>query len=112
MGVTLCPQPWPFQSSNMEWKAEQSAVLEVHLGQEGLDGDQEVLIKWADSPEFEATWELTSVIAHQFPNFHLVSLQEVLINLPFVTHIREGAQGRAKESFTKASGWPRKLVRI
>ncbi|CAA7399003.1 unnamed protein product [Spirodela intermedia] len=29
------------------------------------------LVKWADLPNFEATWELTSSLHQQFPNFHL-----------------------------------------
>ena len=33
--------------------------------------DQEVLIKWKDLTEFEATWDLFSVIQQQFPHFHL-----------------------------------------
>ncbi|KAL4575579.1 hypothetical protein LXL04_022427 [Taraxacum kok-saghyz] len=37
---------------------------------EGVDG-REVLIRWKDLPEYEATWEPFDSIKQQFPNFHL-----------------------------------------
>lgn len=37
---------------------------------EALEG-REVLIKWKDLPEYEATWELFAAINRQFPEFNL-----------------------------------------
>ena len=56
----------------MIWNCKQpAAVLGVRPVLGRGDVDQEVLIKWRDLSEFEATWESSSVIQHQFPNFHL-----------------------------------------
>ena len=41
--------------------------------------EQEVLIKWKNLPEFEATWELFSVIEEQFPCFHLEDKVQLLV---------------------------------
>ena len=63
--------------------------------QEKGAANQEVLIKWRDWPEYEATWELSSVIQQQFPNFHLednVHLLAGSIDKPPIhyTYVRRG----------------------
>ena len=92
MASTQCSQPLPSQlSDDMELQTKPAAMLGIRPVQGKGVVDQEVLIKWKDLPEFEATWESSSVIQRQFPNFHLEDkvriLAGVLINLQFVTPI-------------------------
>ena len=72
VGATHCPQPLPSQlSADMELPIEPAAVLGICPMQGRGAADPEVLINWKDLPEFEATWEPSSVIQQQFPHFHL-----------------------------------------
>ncbi|CAA7391023.1 unnamed protein product [Spirodela intermedia] len=61
-------QPIPGILTNAwEWKVTPKDILVIR----NSSFDTEVLVKWADLPDFEATWELASSLHQQFPNFHL-----------------------------------------
>ena len=100
IGATQLPQPLPSQLAlDMELHVEPTAVLGIGPVQMKRSTDQEVLIKWKDLPEFEATWELSSVIQQQFPHFHLEDkvrlLAGVLIKPPFrYTYVRRSREHR------------------
>ena len=64
---TLPPQ----LSVDLEMLVEPETLLGVRPKTLGNAGDVEVLLKWKDLPDFEATWEDFYMIQQQFPSFHL-----------------------------------------
>ena len=54
-------------TDDMEVLLQPGQVEGVRQGDAGL----EVLIRWADLPDYEATWESGDVIKEQFPHFNL-----------------------------------------
>ncbi|KAL6542462.1 NAD-dependent protein deacetylase srt2 [Orobanche minor] len=61
------------EEEEAEFMIEQAreALLNVLNKQQGSPGYIDVLLKWKDWPDYEATWEDFTMIQHQFPNFHL-----------------------------------------
>ena len=79
VGATHLPQPLPLQLAvDMELQDEPVNVLSIRPAQVRGSVEQEVLIKWKNLPEFEATWELYSAIEEQFPCFHLKDKVQLL----------------------------------
>ena len=79
VGATHLPQPLLLQlAADMELQVEPVDVLSIFPAQVRGSAEQEVLIKWKKLPEFEATWELFSVIQEQFPCFHLEDKVQLL----------------------------------
>lgn len=58
-------------AANGQFIVEPEATLQVCSPSSGSVLGPEVLIKWKDSPEFEATWDLFDNTRMQFPEFHL-----------------------------------------
>ena len=70
LGDGISSQPLsPMLDAELEWLVEPELVLGVR-SRSGLS-DREVLIKWKDLPDFEASWEPEDMIAKQFPDFPL-----------------------------------------
>ena len=61
----------PQLTADMELQVEPKVVLDIRKKPTSSPGDFEVLLKWKNLPDFEATWEDYYTIQHQFPNFHL-----------------------------------------
>lgn len=55
--------------SDLELVVESEMLLAVRNA--GPDNHLEVLVKWKELPEFEATWEVAEALSEQFPQFHL-----------------------------------------
>ena len=61
-------QPIPLViTDKFEWVVEPEDLLQIREGASGM----EVLIKWKNLPDFEATWEPAAMVEAQFPEFHL-----------------------------------------
>lgn len=56
-------------STDMEWALEPDPILDVRPG--AHKQQPQVLIKWVELPEFEATWDDFNVIKQQYSTFHL-----------------------------------------
>ena len=69
-GVHSQPLP-PLLDAELEWMVEPEKVLAVRQSATNSHTGQEVLIKWKDLLDFEASWELVDIITKQFPDFHL-----------------------------------------
>ncbi|XP_022863437.1 uncharacterized protein LOC111383553 [Olea europaea var. sylvestris] len=50
---------------------EPEEVLAIRTSVANMNHEPEVLIRWKDLPEFEATWKPFETIRQQFPSFHL-----------------------------------------
>ncbi|CAA3010528.1 histone acetyltransferase HAC1-like isoform X1 [Olea europaea subsp. europaea] len=61
----------PLLATGDQFIVEPKSVLQIRPNPSNPALGPEVLIKWKDSPEFEAAWELFDSIRHQFPAFHL-----------------------------------------
>lgn len=71
-GAPLNPSPIPSQlSPTLELTCEPDQVLAVRRDAQSMTVPTEVLIKWKNLPEHDATWELYPNIASLFPDFHL-----------------------------------------
>jgi hypothetical protein len=58
-------------TAELELKVEPEKLLAVRQFTVSNNHQLEVLIKWQNLPEFEATWELFDLMCAQFPEFHL-----------------------------------------
>ena len=81
---------------------EPEAVLGIRPSLSPTHPAAEVLIKWKNLPEHEASWEPSVMIKEQFPEFHLedkVSLQPGGIDKPPIhfTYKRRKGSGTSKE---------------
>ena len=66
---TAVTQPLP-TCLNEDWEL-QVVPEKVLATRSNAAGQQEVLIKWLELPDFESSWELRSKIEQEFPSFHL-----------------------------------------
>ncbi|TYK27644.1 putative polyprotein [Cucumis melo var. makuwa] len=57
-----------FLNENYEWQAQPEEALKY---QKNSNGGWEVLIRWKDLPEHEASWECYDEIQRLYPTFHL-----------------------------------------
>ena len=72
LGSALPPATIPPQlSSTMELLSVPVAVLDVKYARPGSSLIDQVLIRWKDLPDFDATWEHYANVATYFPYFHL-----------------------------------------
>ena len=72
LGKEVISQPLPpILDSELEWLVEPELVLDARQQVHNNSNDWEVLIKWQNLPDFEASWEPANLIASQFPDFHL-----------------------------------------
>lgn len=70
-------------TDSLELVAQPEALLDWHYNRTGV---LEVLIKWAELPASDATWEIAESIEQTFPHFHLedkVRLHGGGIAMPF-----------------------------
>lgn len=61
----------PQISPEMVFTAEPESLLEVRKQNQTDTSSTEVLIKWKDTPVWEATWENLEAMDLRFPEFHL-----------------------------------------
>ena len=65
---TALSQPLPkCLTDGWELKGIPEAIVDTRLN---AVGEEEVLVKWADLPDFESSWELETTIRQSFPDFH------------------------------------------
>ena len=71
-GQTLSSAALPPQlTADLEMEVEPDTLLAVRPKARGNPNEVEVLLKWKNLPEFEATWEDFYMIQQRFPSFHL-----------------------------------------
>ena len=61
----------PSLTADLVLHTRPETVLQQRFPVSGSIPDSEVLIKWQDLPDFEATWEPFAEIVARFPTFHL-----------------------------------------
>uniref|UniRef100_A0A803PSM5 RNA-directed DNA polymerase n=1 Tax=Cannabis sativa TaxID=3483 RepID=A0A803PSM5_CANSA len=94
----------PTLTADLEWLLEPEEVLAIRPGTHKMA--PQALIKWANLPAFEATWEDFSVIQDQFPHFHLEDKVRLVgggIDRPPITFVysrrsKKGAGGQNVEN--------------
>ncbi|XP_057252042.1 uncharacterized protein LOC130592021 [Beta vulgaris subsp. vulgaris] len=100
-------------SSDLEWLAEPEAVLDIRTVGSPSSPRVEVLIKWQQSSNFEATWEEFHSIQRRFPHFHLEDKVSVWdrgnvtnpIRPPIlVTYQRRGKRGKEGQKRQRSPG--------
>ncbi|KAL8134900.1 hypothetical protein AgCh_009783 [Apium graveolens] len=79
VGSTSVSSALPMQlGPELELLVEPEEVLNLRNRLEGQTVIADVLIKWKNTPDFDATWESADVVMEQFPHFHLEDKVKVL----------------------------------